>query len=135
VKLSLPPQGTPAVPLIVGFTKALEIAVKDREVERNRLSKLSTLFVQGIQSEYPEVVVSQTLPNIVNVSVPNVLPEFLVLALDKNGLMVSAGPACNSNKPEPPETPVRFSFGRQTSEKDISEAIKIFCLTLQNMLK
>lgn len=135
VKLNLPPMGTPAVPLIVGFTKALEIAVKDREVEHARLSKLSDMFVEGIQVKYPEISITQTLPNIVNVSVPNVLPEFLVLALDKAGLMVSAGPACNSNKPEPPETPVRFSFGRPTTEKDIQEAIKILCLTLQNVLK
>lgn len=134
VKLSLPPQGTPAVPLIVGFTKALEIAARDKDEERARLSSLSTLFAESLQQEFPEAVITQTLPNIVNVSIPNILPELLVLALDKAGVMVSAGPACNSNKPEPPETPVRISIGRQTSEKEVKKAIKIFCLTVKNVL-
>lgn len=135
VKLDLPPQGTPPVALIAGFAKALEIAVRDREAERVRLTSLSDMFVHAVSTAFPDITITQTLPNIVNVSVPNVLPEFLVLSLDKAGLMVSAGPACNAHKPEPPETPVRISLGRQTSEKDIQEAIKIFCLTVQNMLK
>jgi len=125
VKLNLPPRGTPPVPLIVGFTKAFEIAVRDREKEFKRLDKLTNDFVKEIQNNLPNVEVNKISPNIVNVSVPGMLPEFLVLALDKRGVKVSAGPACNSNKPEPPDTPVRFSFGRFTTEKEIKSAVEI----------
>lgn len=126
VKLDLPPQGTPPVPLIAGFARALEIAVRDREKERERLSILSNYFRDEIKKNLPEAEVSIQEPNIVNVSVPGILPEFLVLKLDHEGVMVSAGPACNFNKPEPPDTPVRFSFGRFTTESDIRKAIEVF---------
>jgi len=126
VKLDLPPRGTPPVPLIVGFAKAFEIALRDRESEFKRLDKLTNDFVEEIQNNLPNVEVNKISPNIVNVSVPGMLPEFLVLALDKRGVKVSAGPACNSNKPEPPDTPVRFSFGRFTTEKEIKSATETF---------
>ena len=141
VKLNLPPQGTPPVPLIVGFTKALEIAVRDREAERVRLSSLSDLFVRSVKQALSEISITQTLPNVVNISLPNILPEFLVLSLDLAGLLVSAGPACHSHKPEPhgihvmDSVPVRFSLGRPTSGKEIREAAKILCQTVQNLLK
>ena len=135
VKLDLPPFGTPPVPLIAGFSKALEIAVRDREVERNRLLSLSEHFAYSIQASLPGAEVSVIEPNIVNVSIPRILPELLVLALDRAGVMVSAGPACNSNKPEPPETPVRISLGRFTTEKEVNDAVKIFCFEAQNLLK
>ncbi|MEK7227363.1 MAG: aminotransferase class V-fold PLP-dependent enzyme [Patescibacteria group bacterium] len=135
VSLKLPPLGTPVVPLIAGFAKAFEIAVRDREREYKRLESLSARFAENIQNSLPQAQVERVLPNIINISIPSILPEFLVLALDREGLLVSAGPACNSNKPEPPETPVRISLGRETTEKDIKEAVKIFCRVVQNMIK
>lgn len=135
ITLNLPPQGTPPVPLIAGFAKALEIAVRDREREKQRLLSLSTHFVDEIKKNLPQAEVSVTTPNIVNVTIAGIPPEFLVLALDRMGILVSAGPACNSNKPEPPDTPVRFSFGRSTTEKELNEAAKIFCLTVKDMVK
>ena len=75
------------------------------------------------------------MPNIINISVPEILPELLVLALDRAGVLASHGPACNSNKPEPRDTPVRFSFGRFTTESDVKQAIEIFCRVVVNMVK
>ncbi|MDP3763808.1 MAG: aminotransferase class V-fold PLP-dependent enzyme [bacterium] len=135
VKLNLPPIGTPPVPLIAGFVKALEIAVHDRESERKRLDSLSVEFVESIQQSLPQALVTRSLPNIVHVSMPGILPEFLVLALDRAGILVSAGPACNSNKPEPPDTPVRFSFGRPTTSGEINRAAEIFCQICQSVVK
>ena len=128
VKLDLPPRGTPAVDLIVGLTKALEIAVSDRALEFKRLDKLTSDFAELIRNNLPQVEVNKISPNIVNVSVSNILPEFLVLKLDHAGVMVSAGPACNSNKPVAhgvhgmDSVPVRFSFGKFTTEKEIKTA-------------
>lgn len=135
VKLELPPLGTPPVPLIAGFCVALERAARDRESERIRLILLSEKFTEAIRRGVPRAMVTNISPNIVNISVPGILPELLVLALDKQGVMVSAGPACDSNKPEPPETPVRFSFGRGTTEKELNYAVKIFCRIVGTMLK
>ncbi len=135
VKLDLPPLGTPAVPLIAGFAKALEIAARDREAERDRLLSLSEFLVETIEEHIPQAEVTLTAPNMMHVSVPGILPELLVLALDRAGVMVSAGPACNAHKPEPPETPVRISLGRFTTEKEVRKAAEIFCQTVQNLLK
>ena len=135
VKLDLPPLGTPPVPLIAGFSKAFEIAVRDREGEWERLTSLSTIFMKSIEHSLPKAVMTQVEPNIVNVSIAEILPEFLVLALDQAGVLVSAGPACNSNKPESPETPVRFSFGRFTTKSDVEKAAEIFCLVARSMIK
>ncbi|MDO8590273.1 MAG: aminotransferase class V-fold PLP-dependent enzyme [bacterium] len=135
VKLAIPPQGTLPVPLIAGFAKALEIAVRDREAERIRLESLSAGFVEAIERSLPQALVTRSLPNIVHVFVPGILPEYLVLALDRQGVMVSAGPACNSYKPEPPDTPVRFSFGRFTTASDVRRAAKIFCRIATSVVK
>ena len=135
VKLDLPPLGTPAVPLIAGFAKALEIADRDRALECKRLDSLSVEFMELIQQSLPQAIVTHSLPNVVHIWVPGILPEFLVLALDRAGVLVSAGPACNSNKPEPPEAPVRFSFGRYTTFSEVKRAAKIFCQICQSMVK
>ena len=135
VVLNLPPQGTPAVPLIAGFSKALEVALRDREIESKRLNALSDEFVALVKHSLPQAEIKKTAPNIINISVPGILPEFLVLALDRAGILVSAGPACYSDKPEPPDTPVRFSFGRFTTESDIKKAAEIFCRTVRSVVK
>ena len=135
VKIDISPRGTLAVPLIAGFAKALELAVRDREVERERLSTLGQRFADTIRKELPQAEVKTPLPHMVEVSVPPLLPELVVLALDRAGVQASTGPACNANKPEPPETPVRFSFGRAITEKDLSKAAEIFCQVAKNLLK
>ena len=84
VDLKLPPRGTPPVPLIVGFAKALEIAARDREVEFKRLSALSVLFRKTVEVTLPEAQVTYSEPNIINISVLGILPELLVLALERN---------------------------------------------------
>jgi len=135
VALTVPPLGTPAVPLIAGFVKALEIAVRDREVERKRLHSLSAQFVANIRRSLHEAEIILNEPNIINISVPRIMSEFLVLALDRVGVLISAGHACNSNKPEPPDTPVRVSLGRFTTKQEVGKASEIFCRTVRNMLK
>ncbi len=135
VKIKLPPFGTLPVPLIAGFAKAFEIALRDRETEFERLDALSAKFVQAIEKRIPNAEIGRSAPNLVNISIPNILPELLVLALNQHGVMVSAGVACDAHKPEPLETPVRFSFGRETMEKDIYEAVEIFCHTVDNLIK
>lgn len=127
VELDLPPRGTPAVPLIVGLLEALKLAKKDREQEFARLSTLSGRLYKEIKDSVPQAEVWVEEPNIVNVSLLGILPELLVLALEREGVLVSAGSACNSMKLEPPETPIRFSLGRETTEREILETAKIFC--------
>jgi cysteine desulfurase len=144
--------GTLNPALIAGFTKALEIAERDRVTESLRLEILRRDFVETITRSLPHLVINGSvqnhLPNIVSVSVPGLLGEFILLKLDKEGIAVSVGTACSLDekesgspiikalgKDELKESTLRFSFGRQTTKKDIFKAAKIFCLSIQNMLK
>jgi cysteine desulfurase len=144
--------GTPALPLVAGFTKALEVAERDREAETKRLESLRQIFVTEIVRNLPQAIVNGSaesrLPNIVSVSIPGILSEYLLLKLDQLGVAVSVGSACSYDekvsgspviralgRPELSESTLRFSFGRFIDEKQLHEAIKIFCLAVQNMLK
>ncbi|MEX2013614.1 MAG: aminotransferase class V-fold PLP-dependent enzyme [Parcubacteria group bacterium] len=135
IKLNIPPLGTPAVPLIAGFAKAFEEAIRDRESEYKRLDSLSAEFTAAVEHSLPQARVTRSLPNVVHISVPGILPELLVLALDRAGVLVSAGPACSSDKPEPPDTPIRFSFGRFTTASETRRAAKIFLRICESMVK
>ena len=140
--------GTENPSLIVGFTKAFEIADKDRESESKRLSIIKNKFIDGIKKSLPEAIINtpteESLPNIVSVSVHGMLAEFVAIKLDRDGFMVSTGSACGTNKgasgtealvalgrPELKESTIRFSFGRLTKTNDAVRALKAFIKIMQ----
>lgn len=144
--------GTANIPLIAGFTKALEITARDRVNESKRLEYLRRTFIERVMKRLPQVLVNggsvSHLPNIVSLSVPGTLSEFLLLKLDKEGLLVSVGTACSLDektsgspvivalgKDDLKESTLRFSFGRGTTQKDIERATEIFCQAAQNLVK
>lgn len=135
--------GTVSPALIAGFSKALEIALRDREQERTRLESLRQDFIAQVVKALPEAIINGSnevhCPNIVSMSIPGALSEFLLLKLDKLGVIVSVGSACSYDeresgspviaalgKKELRESTLRFSFGRFTTKKDLDEAIKVF---------
>jgi cysteine desulfurase len=135
--------GTENLALIAGFTKALEVVTKDREKEEKRLRALRNQFIKRIRKHLPELVINGSeefsLPNILSVSVPGSLSEMLLLALDREGVIVSVGSACSGidredgspviraiGKEKFDESTLRFSFGRDTSSAVADLAWKIF---------
>lgn len=136
--------GTENLALVSGFTRALEIASRDRDKEANRLKYLQSHFVETVLKEVPSAEINtpltDSLPNIVSVSMPGILSEMILLSLDRSGIMVSVGSACASaqkepgsyviraiGKPELAESTLRFSFGRFTTLKEVDRVLKIFC--------
>lgn len=133
--------GTENLALISGFVRALEIADRDREAESLRLNKLKKIFLDKLQKLFPEVVINtplESLPNIISISFPGALAEFIVIKLDQKGIMLSTGSACgNLNNKDAESTIVaigrgdlkdstlRFSFGRKTTTRDLSFTLKI----------
>lgn len=134
--------GTESLALIAGFSKALEIADKDREKEVLRMKNLQKFFMNEVGEIVPNAVINTpelSLPNIVSVSIPNKLSELLALAFDRKGVMVSTGSSCSLRddndgsdvlraigKPDLASATLRFSFGRFTTEKDLRKVLKIF---------
>lgn len=132
--------GTPNIPLIVGFAKALEITEQNREKETARLQNLQQFFVEELAHKVPHAEVNGSLDNRivnnVNVSLPGMDSENIVIRLDAKGIACGARSACISDtgnssyvikalgKTEAYTTSsLRFSLGIATSKEDIQYVV------------
>ena len=129
------------VPLIVGFSTALKLAVTNHEKENARIAKLQTLFIETLQSVIPEAVlnggIKNRIANNINICVPGLNSEFAVIQLDEFGVACSAMTSCKSTSEQARSyvvdalgascgaSSLRFTLGRKTSASDIRYAIKM----------
>jgi len=149
--------GTENVPGAIGLAEALERAVSDAEERAERLSRLQRRLVDGLDDAVPGRYVLNTpvgeapvAPHVVNVAFPPeeepLDGEMLILNLDMEGVLVSAGSACTSGALEPSHVltalgldrstasaAVRFSLGATTTEEEIDYALETLRSTLQRM--
>jgi len=146
--------GTENVPAIVGFAKAVELAVKNREKVSKQISELKNYFwrelkkicpkaeMNGIQSLKPKTYnlkpITHQLPNILNIYFPNYSSHDLLIKLDMSGIAVSSGSACSMRSSKLShvlkalnysskriQNSIRFSFGKYTTKEELKETIKI----------
>jgi cysteine desulfurase len=129
--------GTENVPAIVGMAKAIEIATTEREREVKRLTSLRDYCFDKISSSITGLTLQgdriQRIANNLNVSIPNVDHEFLVLELDVRGIMCSTKSACLRDADESyvlkaisgPSSSLRISVGRFTTRHDIDDFVKV----------
>ena len=132
--------GTVNVPAVVGFGKAIEIAVRDVIVNQQKIKTIRDYFVRQINAKIPYIRVNghqyQKVQGILNVGFEMVDSDALVTMLDLEGVECSYGAACTSgvtqkshvlkamNVPEEYiKGSIRFSFGRNISKEDIDYAI------------
>src|SRR5450830_1802247 len=141
--------GTENVPGIVGFGKAVELALRGLysgmpgsvALLRDRLESGICELISGAHRNGPE---RERLPNTLNMTIPEIRGESLVLFLDRKGIAFSSGSACKSGNPEPSHallamglTPaeahcsVRFSLGAWNTEEEIRYAIEAFSEVLR----
>lgn len=92
--------GTPSLPLIVAFSKALRIAVtntsKNESVVKLLNDKLKTTL-----SKYQNIKINKTVysvPHILNVSLLGIKPETFIHALEKRDIYVGSNTACSSGE-------------------------------------
>ncbi|HET8947577.1 MAG TPA: cysteine desulfurase family protein, partial [Candidatus Polarisedimenticolia bacterium] len=131
--------GTLNVPGIVGLGMALEIARNEMAVDAKRLAALRDRLQRGFRERISDIVINgdeeRRLPNNLNVSFSYVEGEALLLALD--GVAVSSGSACTSEKREPShvlkamgvsdtmaQTSLRFGLGRFNTESEIDVVVE-----------
>ena len=93
------------VPGIVGFGKAAEIARRELEPERGRLTALRDRFISEVLERIGQTKLNghpvERLPNNINLSVGYVEGEAMVLTSDMEGIACSTGSACTSMCLEP----------------------------------
>jgi cysteine desulfurase len=131
--------GTENLPGIAGFAAAARIALA--EIGRyDRVRMWRDRLEASIASIAPEaVVIGANAPRLSNTSaiaMPNIPSETQVIALDLDGVMVSAGAACSSGKVGPSHvlaamavepavaaSTIRVSLGWDSSEADVDHFI------------
>jgi cysteine desulfurase NifS len=136
--------GTENVPGIVGFGKACELAARRlHRGEMDRVAGLRDRLEAGLLPLHPGARRNghpkARLPNTINVTLPGIRGESLVLLLDRRGIAFSSGSACKSGHPEPSHAllalglsaeeahcAVRFSLGPGTTGKDIDYVLACF---------
>jgi cysteine desulfurase NifS len=109
--------GTENVPAIAGLGKAAELALYSfRDFERVRI--LRDRLEEGIRMLVPGIRLNghreYRLPNTLNVTLPGLRGESVVIAMDQHGIALSSGSACKSGSPEP--THVLIAMGRTVEE-------------------
>ncbi len=126
--------GTLNVPGIVGFAKALELCLEDREGEQARVRALRDQLERRLLGELDYTHLNghreQRLACSLNLSFEFVEGESMLMGLD--GIAVSSGSACTSASLEPSHvlramgrgddlahSSIRFSFGRFNTEEEV----------------
>lgn len=97
--------GTENVPGIVGFGKAVELAVANMEASKKKEEELRDYLIQRILKEVSHTRLNghktQRLSNNVNVAFRFIEGESLLIMLDMDGICGSSGSACTSGSLDP----------------------------------
>ncbi len=131
--------GTPALPLVVAFSKAMRLINDKLDVNIKKCEKLKAELLKGL-SKYPIKINSNDLcvPQIVNFSLIKIKSETFVHALEKYEVYVSTTTACSSLEESVvlkelshgdkniSTTSIRVSLSHLTSMEDIQEFLRIF---------
>ena len=134
--------GTENLAGIVGFARALERAVAGMDERRRRVGALRDRLESRIVATIPGIRVNgagaERIENVANVSFEDVDSEALLVALDLDGVAVSAGSACTSGALEPSHViaalgidprwhrgVIRFSLGEGTTEAEIDRVLAV----------
>lgn len=131
--------GTPALPLIVSFSKAMRLANDKLDANIKKCEKLKEELLKGL-SKYPIQINSNELcvPQIVNFSLLKIKSETFVHALEKHEIYVSTTTACSSLEESTvlkaiakgdrsiSTTSIRVSISHQTTMSEIHEFLEAF---------
>lgn len=129
--------GTLPVPQIVGFGRAVELCIVNRDAENREQKKLRDNLIDKIIGSLPNTLINGSmdhrLPNNINFTFPTTDGDSLLLKLEH--IAVSSGSACTSAKLESSyvlhalglnnelaKASIRIGLGRFTSEDDINYA-------------
>src|SRR5581483_4424039 len=97
--------GTENVPAIVGFGKAAELALHEKEIRAKHIAVLRDQLEARILNEIPGTYINgdqiHRLANTTNVGFSGADSETLVALLDQEGICASSGSACLSDSVTP----------------------------------
>lgn len=132
--------GTENVPGIVGYGKAVELAMASMEQRMKHETELRDYAIARIENEIPYCRLNgdrvKRVPNNINFSFQFVEGESLLIMLDMKGICASSGSACTSGSLDPSHVllaiglpheiahgSLRMSIGADTTKEDIDYTI------------
>lgn len=131
--------GTPPLPLIVGFAKALRLALEGVEKKEKYVNLLNERICNKL-SKYPDILINKTkysIPHILNISLMNIKPETFIHAMDNEEIYLSTNTACSSgetsnavmalyNDIKRASHTIRISLSSMTTSDEIDKFLKAF---------
>lgn len=145
--------GTHNVPGIVGFGKAMELALESMEERSRYETQLRDYLIDRVLAEIPHTKLNgdrtKRLPNNANFSFRFIEGESLLILLDQNGICASSGSACTSGSLDPSHVllaiglpheiahgSLRLTLSEKTTKEEIDftiEKLKEIVTRLRNM--
>lgn len=130
---------------IIGFAQAVELALTEQSREEERLMELRSYICQQLQHLITGVKINghptETLPNLLNISIEHIEGQGLMLELDRLGFATSSGSACSSTEHEPSYVllatnpsrdhaleSLRITMGRTTTRESVDAFIQALVL-------
>jgi len=144
--------GTENIAFISGSAEAIRLA----EEEKMKLNKITMILKNKITDhmidKHKDIIINghptKSLPNIINLTIPNVRADDLISALDLEDICISNGSACTSNSLEPSHVlksigmeanlalnTIRISLGRNNSESEIIHFLNIIDKIIERIRK
>lgn len=144
--------GTENVAAIVSLGAAAQWAIEHTESETYWYRYLKDTFMATLEGELGKDIRmngrGRVLPNILNITIPGVQSEALLLMMDADDVCISAASACSAGSPEPSHVltemgmsedeancTVRISFGRSNTREEVVEAAKLLAKNVQRIRK
>lgn len=142
--------GTQDVAGAVGMARALDLAVEEREGAAARMAGLRDDLEAELRERIPGLRIhgaeGPRAPHVLNVGVPEVDLESLMVGMDLAGVAVSSGSACSSGAHRTSHVldalygadaegvaPLRFSLGRTTTADEIARAADATVRTVERI--
>ncbi|HUT70619.1 MAG TPA: cysteine desulfurase family protein [Desulfatiglandales bacterium] len=127
--------GTENIAAVVGFARAVKIAIDEIDIYRTMVESLRNKLESGLIKALDGVAIhgaqGERLPHTSCIGFASVEAESILLHLDLKGIAASSGSACTTGDPEPshvltamgvpPELAkgsIRISFGRENTEEE-----------------
>jgi cysteine desulfurase len=133
--------GTENIPGIMGFAKAVEMVMENREAESARLMGLRDKIISGITSIEDVTLTGHPalrLPNHASFLFKYIEGESMLLGLDMKGIAASTGSACTSGSLEPSHVLIamgfphadahgslRITLGKDNTEDDVDYFLEV----------
>ncbi len=137
--------GTLPLPLVVGFAKAIEMAVFNQKNNAEKLLLCRNNLLKGLLENNSGLLINgsikQRLPNNLNLTILD-LNGAKFHKLLKSKIICSSGSACSNGEPshvllalgrsfKEAESSIRLSIGLSTNSKDIEQAVHILTNTIK----